>query len=154
MNLILMTFISIICGAAIALQSTLSGQLNGVVNNSLFTSFAIYIACALLMVIVFFISGTEIPAVSILKKVPRHLWVFGAILSVFALSTIYWLMPKIGVARVMTGVLLGQLLTSVIVSHFGFFGLPELKISFIKLVGIVFIFVGIVMVNWRVKSGL
>ena len=83
-----------------------------------------------------------------LKLVPTHIWYLGGLLSVTALTLVYWQIPKIGVARVMTGVLTGQLLISVVAAHNGWFGLPVTTINVIRGAGITLMMIGVFLINW------
>ena len=147
MNILTMTLISIIAGVAIALQSALSGQFSSIVRSPYWTSLLIYSTSSLLMGFYLLVTKTKLPSMDTLRLVPSHLWFMGAFLSVFALTLVYWQMPKIGVAKVMTGVLTGQLIISVLAAHYGWFGLPVTTITLSRSVGVVFMFIGVVLIN-------
>jgi transporter family-2 protein len=147
MNILYMTLISIAAGVAIALQSSMSGQFSSIVRSPAWTSLMIYTTSSIVMGFYLLVSKTRIPSFTTLKLVPIHLWFAGAFLSVLALTLVYWQMPKIGVARVMTGVLTGQLLISVIASHYGWFGLPVTTLTTARLGGVAFMAIGLFLIN-------
>lgn len=147
MNLLYMTLISITAGMAIALQSAMSGQFSSIVRSPSWTSLMIYSTSSIVMTIYLIVSKTQIPNMDTLKLVPGHLWYVGALLSVFALTLVYWQMPKIGVARVMSGVLTGQLIISTIAAHYGWFGLPVTTMSIVKMTGVIFMLIGVSLIN-------
>ena len=147
MNQLLYIVLPVIAGASIAAQSAMSGQLNTFIKNSFFVSFVIYFSSMVVVGSIIFIQGFELPSIDLIKSVPRHLWFLGAILSVFALTLLYWLMPQVGVSRVMVGVLIGQLFMSLLSSHYGWFGLPIVEINLIKTFGILLIIVGVMRIN-------
>ncbi|OIQ19971.1 MAG: hypothetical protein BM556_05645 [Bacteriovorax sp. MedPE-SWde] len=147
MNIIYMTLISMTAGIAIALQSSMSGQFSSIIRSPSWTSLVIYLTSSIVMSTYLLITKTRAPSLETLKLVPSHLWFMGAFLSVFALTLVYWQMPKIGVARVMTGVLTGQLVISLIAAHYGWFGLPVTSLTAVRVGGLVFMLVGLVLIN-------
>lgn len=147
MNILTMTLISVTAGVAIALQSAMSGQFSSIVRSPPWASLLIYSTSSVVMTFYLLVSKTRVPSMDSLKSVPAHLWFVGAFLSVFALTLVYWQMPKIGVARVMTGVLTGQLLVSIIAAHFGWFGLPVTTISLSRGLGLLFMIFGVALIN-------
>ncbi len=134
-------------GIAIALQSSMSGQFSSIIRSPSWTSLVIYLTSSIVMSTYLLITKTRAPSFETLKLVPTHLWFMGAFLSVFALTLVYWQMPKIGVARVMTGVLTGQLVISLIAAHYGWFGLPVTSLTAVRVGGLVFMLVGLVLIN-------
>ena len=147
MNIIYMTLISMTAGIAIALQSSMSGQFSSIIRSPSWTSLVIYLTSSIVMSTYLLITKTRAPSLETLKLVPTHLWFMGAFLSVFALTLVYWQMPKIGVARVMTGVLTGQLVISLIAAHYGWFGLPVTSLTAVRVGGLAFMLVGLVLIN-------
>jgi len=147
MNYLIMTLFSVLSGMAIATQSGMSGQLGRLLNNPLMATFVIYVSSTVIISIILIVLKTPLPSFELIKAVPWYLWISGALLSVIALSCVYWLMPIIGVPKVMVGVLFGQLLISMVGGHFGWFNMPVTNFNIEKLIGTVFLFVGIVFIN-------
>lgn len=146
-----MTFLSIFAGVLIALQSAMSGQLSAITKNPPWTTLLIYLTSSIVMGLYLIVSKTRPPNSELLKLVPTHLWFTGAFLSVLALTLVYWQMPKIGVARVMSGVLTGQLCISILAAHFGWFGLPVTAITIGRLSGFIFMLIGVFLINGSSK---
>jgi len=142
-----MTFITILSGMAIATQSGMSGQISRILNNPLLAALMIYVSSALFITIGILTLGVEIPELKLVKSIPLHLWFSGGILSVLGLSCVYWLMPKMGVPNVLVGVIFGQVVISMIAGHFGWFDLPVTLFNVQKLIGTMFLVVGIVLIN-------
>lgn len=148
-NLILL---SILSGVLILLQSSLSGQLSKITGNPHLSSLTFYFFSFLAMSLYMAFFGRGIPEMIILKTIPKYLWVLGSVLSVLGLTIVYWLMPILGVSKVLSGIISGQILAGMIVSHFGFFDLPVIEINRFKLLGILFLFAGIILINGRFVS--
>jgi transporter family-2 protein len=150
-TIMLMTFLPIFSGALICIQSGMSGQISKILGNPYMASFSIYLGCTLLMGLFFIVNPKLFPSLIDLRSVPIYLWIFGAVCSCIALCSIYWLMPIIGVPRLMVGVIFGQIIVSLIAGHFGFFGLPQEEISIGKVIGTILMLSGIIIINFEGK---
>lgn len=134
-------------GMAIAMQSGMSAQLGKLLQSPFAATFVVSFVTAMLIFILVSVAKIGLPSFSSIKDIPVHLWFLGSIFSAVALSTIYWLMPQIGVSNVMVGVLMGQIIMSILASHFGWFNMPVNSVSIMKLGGVMMLFAGVVLVN-------
>lgn len=57
------------------------------------------------------------------------------------------MIPRLGVATVLTLILVGQLLGSLLFGHFGMLDVPQHRITFVQLLGAVSLIAGAVMVR-------
>jgi len=77
---------------------------------------------------------------------PWMVWVAGCLGAVFVAATII-LTPKLGAALTFSLVVAGQLLMAVLMDHFGAFGIQTQPMSWMRLVGIGLITVGVVLIR-------
>jgi transporter family-2 protein len=138
---------TILAGVAIAFQSSMSGQLGKLLGNPLLATFALFCVSSVGLAAALFAWNIAPPDLSRLMRVPVHLWVAGSLLSIAALSTAYWLMPQIGVGRVMAGIVVGQVLTAMIAAHMGWFDLPRDSITWRKAAGAMLLLSGVFLIN-------
>lgn len=103
---------------------------------------------AIFMMLIFVSTRLKIPNLQVIKEIPLYLWVTGSILSIAGLTLVYWLMPILGVSKVLSGIITGQIIAGMIVSHFGFFDLPVIEINRYKILGVAFLFTGVYLINW------
>ncbi len=147
MNIIALPIIAIAAGAAIAIQAGLNSQLGILLKNPLIAT-AIAFLGSFLFVFAFLVSTTKaFPAITLIRSVPFYLWFTGSILSAIGITTFYWLIPRMGAGPMMSCALTGQLLASMIVSHYGWFQLPEIPITSTKVLGVVTLIFGIIMIG-------
>ncbi len=66
---------------------------------------------------------------------PRHLYLAGVLVALYVLS-ITWAAPRFGVGNAVFFVLLGQLVSTAIIDHFGLFGAQITPLSASRAVGI------------------
>ena len=55
--------------------------------------------------------------------------------------------PRLGAATLLSLIVLGQLLTSLLVDHFGWIGFPAHPLSLVRLAGAVLLFAGVVLIT-------
>lgn len=147
MNYITMSFMAFIAGIAIATQASINAQLGSILKNSMFATVVAFGSGLLFTLIIVSIITKEPPSLSIIRTVPFYLWFTGGLLSAFAITTIYWLIPQLGVGSVVSYMLAGQLMLAMVVSHFGWFGTPISPITLSKLIGIILLVSSIIFIN-------
>lgn len=78
-------------------------------------------------------------------QVPLYLWLAGAFGASIVLG-ISFLMPRFGVAQTTVGLMLGQLATGAVISHFGWFNSPIAVLDIYRVVGLLFVLGGTLLV--------
>ncbi|MGG3799656.1 DMT family transporter [Metabacillus fastidiosus] len=140
---IILLLLSVIAGAAIATQSQINGSLGkkiGVLEGS-FISFAVG-TLILFFFVLFFGKGNLLLAF----EVPKWQLV-GGILGALYLSISVLAVPKIGVASTLIAVVIGQVVVSTVIDHFGLFGGTRFPIDGLKLIAILLMLVSIYLFN-------
>jgi transporter family-2 protein len=88
------------------------------------------------------VSRTAIPAREALAAVPLWAW-FGGLFGAFyvAISTIVAM--EVGATSLLVLAMAGQLLMALVVDHFGWLGLPEHPITWVRLLGVTLLAAGV-----------
>ncbi len=147
MNIIALPIIAMTAGAAIAIQAGLNSQLGVLLKNPLIATSIAFLGSFLLVFFVLLTTTKHLPSLTLIKSIPPHLWLAGSILSAAGITTFYWSIPKMGAGPMMSCALTGQLLASMIASHYGWFQLPEIPITSTKILGIITLMLGIIMIG-------
>lgn len=140
MRFILYLGIAISAGALIALQSVLNSALGGKTGVLGSVFILTLISAAVLVILIIFFPGTAY--FGDLPRLSNWYLYLGGVLGVVILAAPIFLIPKIGTAPTLTGLVLGQLLLAVAIDHFGLFGIPKLTINLAKAIGIMFVGIG------------
>ncbi|MEW9799640.1 DMT family transporter [Alteromonas sp. CYL-A6] len=138
--------LAFIAGGLIAVQAGINSQLGVMLRNPMFATVVAFVMSALVSSVAITFIAPAWPTKSLIKTIPVFLW-FGGVLSAVGVGLFYYLIPKMGVGSMMSFALTGQLLLSVLISHYGLFGLPQIAITPIKLAGIVSMIVGLILLN-------
>jgi bacterial/archaeal transporter family-2 protein len=114
----ILPLLALIGGMALAAQGQINGGLGkkiGVIESS-FMNFAVG-TLVLLFILLFFGSGN----ISAVSTVPK--WqIIGGLLGAFFVMMQVIVVPKIGVSTTFIAVIVGQIILSVVIDHFGLFG--------------------------------
>lgn len=148
MNYLFLVLMAIIAGAAIATQASMNAHLGVLLQNTLLASLVAF-ASGLIVTLLSLVSINKgLPDYQTVAEVPYYLWYAGGLLSAFAITVFYWLIPKMGVAMVISCALSGQLLLAMLAGHFGWFNLPDSPLSTTKIVGALSLVLGMVLINF------
>ena len=127
--------LAIAAGLGITLQTTLNGQLaTGVGGDSVAAALFSFTAGAVCLGVFSLMRGGIVAS---LAAVPAQPWwsLLGGLLGGGALLSYVVLAPKIGLSALLGLAIAGQIISSLVIDHFGLMGASERPVSLIKLAG-------------------
>jgi transporter family-2 protein len=135
----LTVFLGVVLTVHLAMNAAVGAALaNPRVGNAVFWTIGAITA------IVIGLTGWRAGALSGLSQVNPLLLTAGA-LGASLVFGIAWLIPQIGAGPLTLCLLLGQILSSMVISHYGLLGSPVQPMSLINIVGAVVMFVGVLL---------
>ncbi|MBD8036912.1 DMT family transporter [Solibacillus sp. A46] len=140
---LIIAFLALIGGAAVAIQSQINAQLSkkvGVLEGAT-TSFLVG-ALALFFLAFFFGKGNF----SNVFNVPKWQLIGGLLGALFIVVNIFSV-NLIGVAATLMAVIIGQIVVGAIIDHFGLFGGEVFPLNTTKFIALALMFVGIYLFN-------
>jgi len=135
--------LTVLLGIVLAVHLAMNGKVGAALGNARVGN-ALFWAIGALGAVVIGATGWREGALSSLREVNPLLLtagLFGACL-VFAIA---WLIPQIGAGPMMFGLLAGQILGGMVMSHFGLLGSPVQPIRLINLIGAVVMIGGVML---------
>ncbi|GAB6887934.1 DMT family transporter [Desulfothermus okinawensis JCM 13304] len=76
-------------------------------------------------------------------------WAYlGGLLGAFLVTVTIFAVPKLGATTMFALFIAGQMIASIFYDHFGILGYPKHPVSFIRIIGVVFIAVGVGLVKY------
>ena len=140
-------FFAFIAGIFLSMQSGFNAQLGVELKNPFLASFIAY-GVSTLFAFAYIVSDiSALPKKDELSKVPFYLWITGGFFSVLGVSLYYYLIPKIGIAKMFTFGLSGQMIFVMIAGAFGWFNLPVETLTLQKLLGLVLLLTGVTLIT-------
>lgn len=143
---VFLAILSVIAGISITLQTGLNTLLARHMHSSIIAagiSFAVGTVC-LFTITVFMKSPT--PTLHMIRTTPLFLWVGGALGAYYVFMAVS-ASSKLGATTFFTLILTGQMITAVIVDHFGIIGFNSQPISWQRIVGVVFLIIGVLLIK-------
>lgn len=142
MNKLFFVILMIISGWMFGTQSSINGALGkriGVYESSFF-SFLLGTIVLLILVIIF--GKGNLPGV---LEAPR--WqLIGGILGVFIVTSMIIAVPNIGVASAVFSIMLGQIMISMVIDHFGLFNAPIIPFDLLRFTGVILMIAGLLLI--------
>ena len=89
----------------------------------------------------------EWPTTEMIRTAPWYLWLAGGVLGAIYLTGTILLAPRIGAAALIGLVVTGQILFSVMIDHFGWFGFEQHSASLPRLAGCLSLVGGVALVS-------
>ena len=127
--------LAIAAGLGITLQTTLNGQLaKGVGGDSVAAALFSFTAGAVCLGVFSLMRGGIVAS---LAAIPAQPWwsLLGGLLGAGALLSYVVLAPKIGLSALLGLAIAGQIISSLVIDHFGLIGASERPVSLVKLAG-------------------
>lgn len=130
-------------GVVLAVHLAMNGAVGAAINNARVGNAFFWLVGAVMAALIG-LSGWQAGALGGLRAVNPILLTAGAIGACLVFG-IGWLIPQIGASSVMFGLLAGQILGGMVLSHFGWLGSPVQPIAPLNIVGAIVMVVGVVL---------
>lgn len=143
---LLLMFASVLAGCAIAVQAPINAQLRIWLSSPWAAAFGSFVVGSLALGAVVLVSSPSSLRLSTIAASPGWVWLGGLLGAYFVLAAIV-AAPRIGPALFFGLLVTGQLLTSLLLEHFGWLGLERQPISLGKVFGVLFLVIGAVLIR-------
>jgi transporter family-2 protein len=142
--------LSLISGSALTFQVGINGALRLKLGNPILSSLISFpvgtIALALILFFTVLNGSSTLPSATSIKN--TSWWMFtGGLLGSFYIFTTIFTSPKIGFANMFSLVICGQIILAVIFDHFGLLSNAVHVITPLKVLGIVFLILGVYIIQ-------
>jgi transporter family-2 protein len=139
--------LAVLAGGMLPVQGVVNSQLGRVLDNVVLATLISFVVGSLVLLLVFLFRNNWADGSGLqrLPEVPPVLYV-GGVLGAFYVTLVAILIPKIGVANTMIAIILGQVLLSLSLDHFGFLGIEVREINWLRILGASLVLSGLVLV--------
>ncbi|NPV44046.1 MAG: DMT family transporter [Firmicutes bacterium] len=131
---------ALLAGVAMAVQGSINSALGKVIGLWEAT-FLVHLSAAIILLLILFVFHMGKGDLALCYKAPWYLYL-GGLIGVLITFGVVISIPKLGVAVATTAIIVGQVLTALIIDHFGLFGLKEISFTWIKFLGLVLLALG------------
>jgi transporter family-2 protein len=135
-------------GVGIAIQPIVNNRLRGVLGDPMWAGVAQTLVGLAALVVVAVAARAPQPATAGLASLPWWAWTGGMLGITYVVVTIV-LPPKLGTALMFATLILGQMVASVVIDHYGWLGVPVVSLSITRVLGVVLLIAGVLLIRWR-----
>ena len=146
MNNLLILF-AVAAGAGVAAQAVINGRLRFILGAPVWAATAQFVVGLVMLVLFATLSRQSLPTAADLARAPWWMWTggfFGAFFILMAVITT----PVLGAALMLASSIVGQLAAALVIDHYGLFGATVIRVSPTRLIGVVFLAVGVILIRW------
>jgi len=132
-------------GLVLTVQVGVNATLRACLGNPVMAALTSFLVGLVGLGLFLVLTRASLPAKAALSAVPLWAWAGGLLGAFYVASTII-VGPRLGAAALLALSVLGQLLASLVVDHFGWLGFPQHAISLPRLAGAVLLFAGVLLI--------
>jgi transporter family-2 protein len=138
--------LTLLAGMALPLQGAINSRLASFMQNPFLSALVSFSIGTLALLI--FVLLTRIPLHQIggAREAPMITWV-GGLLGAFFITTTLLMVPKLGVALTFSLVILGQMIITLPIDHFGLLGVAARTITWPRIIGVLLVIAGTILVR-------
>ncbi|WP_271272225.1 DMT family transporter [Aliamphritea hakodatensis] len=134
--------LAIAAGFMLPIQGALNARLGGLMEHPMQATLISYIGGLIACLLVLFFVQRSVPEIRKLTEINWYLYCGGFLGAVFVSAMLY-LMPRIGIANMLAAAIVGQLIMSTVLDHFGALGNPQIPVNSSRIIGIVLLLAGL-----------
>ncbi|CAN5660227.1 hypothetical protein BH23CHL5_BH23CHL5_04410 [soil metagenome] len=143
----LLVAVALSMGLFMAIQPAINGQLRWRLSSPAQAAMiSTSVSTLSLLVFVFLIQRQSWPDSATLISAPWWIWTGGLLGAVYVAASIV-LVQRLGGAVAFSLVVLGQMLSALILDHFGWLGLTQYEMSFTRILGVAMVVGGVVLIR-------
>lgn len=145
-NIYFLLLVALIAGAVLPVQTAVNNKMAVALSSPVLGALVSFAVGTLSILLYSIVSGESLASLTDSKDAPAIAWIGGLLGAFFVTATII-LLPRIGVAMTISLIIAGQMITALVMDHFGLLGLEVRQISIMRVVGMVLISLGVVLIR-------
>ena len=136
----------LLVGCLMPIQASVNAKLGTFLKAPLMAALVNFVVGGCILLFVVLGMRTPINLLQAIKEAPFHAWIGGAIGAVYVSSVIF-LVPRLGAALSFALIVLGQLTFSLVIDHFGLFGVSVQPINWGRIMGVILVLAGVLAIQ-------
>ncbi len=137
---------ALIAGAMIPTQAAINNKLVTYVQSPVLSAFISFVVGLTALFIYIIVSGTPLSNLSYSKNAPPVAWL-GGLCGAFFVTAVVVLVPRLGVALTFSILILGQMIATLPIDHFGFLETPVKEINLPRIAGVILVLLGVFLIR-------
>lgn len=142
-----LSLLAAFAGAVVPFQSAINSNLARGLGHPLWATLASLLVSVLVLLPVILALRLPLPSLGFISKAPLWMWAGGAF-GVCFVALAVMLLPKLGASGFVALALAGQVIASMLLDHFGLFGLVEKQLTMSRVLGALLLIGGVVLIQF------
>src|SRR3954466_13580109 len=138
--------LGLIAGFGLTVQIAMNSQLRRVLQSANTAALISFLVGTLALIVLLLATRSSVPERATLAAVPWWAW-FGGVLGAFYVASSTVVAAELGTASLLRLPPAGPLRTALIIDHFGWLGMPEHPITWLRMGGVVLLGAGVWMIT-------
>lgn len=139
--------LAVIAGAVVPFQSAINANLGRGLGHPLWATLASLLVSIVVLLPVIVALRLPLPSLDFITKAPLWMWA-GGTFGVCFISLALILLPKLGASGFIALAMAGQIIASLLLDHFGLFGLVERHLTAPRLIGALMLIAGVALIQF------
>lgn len=139
--------VAVVVGAATVVQVMVNTQLRIATASVVWASFFQFAVGLVALAVTALLLREPFPLAN-LPRSPWWVWAGGLIGASYIFLSIF-LLPRLGAALLVASIIVGQLVGSMLIDHYGWLGAPVHRLSLARMAGAALLVIGVALIRWR-----
>ena len=137
---------ALIAGAMMPTQAAINSKLSTYVQSPVLSAFFSFIVGVIALLLYILVSGIPLSQLNGIKNAPP-ISLLGGICGAFFVTSAVICVPRLGIALTFSILILGQMLITLPIDHFGFLGVPIKEINLPRILGVILVIIGVFLIR-------
>lgn len=147
--MILLYLVGIIAGMVVPFQTSINSRLSLYTKSSFYASTISFATGTIFLILINLITNPHVFTTQFYSdQTLSYVWFIGGILGVVFLTGNLLLLPRLGASLTVVMTVVGQIIMGVTIDTFGWFGADVEPFTIFKVLGILFLILGIILMNY------
>lgn len=139
-------FLALLAGMVLPVQTGVNSQLSRLVGNSTLAALISFSVGTIGLLIYSLVLRVPLPALTEVTRAPFWVWT-GGLVGAFFIVTTTTLASKMSITVMVSLIIAGQLLVSLILDHYGLLGFAVQRITLWRVVGVILLLAGVILIR-------
>lgn len=139
-------FLTLVAGCLMPIQPGINSLLAEVTSGPYMASLISFTVGTLALLGWCLACRLAFPTMQTVAQVPWWYWTGGLLGAIFVTVTVI-VAPRLGAVNMLTYLIAGQMLASLVLDHYGILGFPEHTLNPWRVLGVIFLIVGVVLIK-------
>jgi len=134
--------LTVLIGTLLPVQAGLNAELTKILKHPFLGAFISFFMGAVTLAVIILCQRTPVGDLKRIFSIPPQYFLGGMMGALFVGSSIF-MIPRLGATTMMASFVVGQLISSIIIDHNGWFNLPTYSVTPMRILGIIMLFAGL-----------